>query len=109
MGRRFAGGAAGAALAVLVGLAVSGAPSAAQAPASPSFLDLDDAQLHGTITPPGADTRHATAELDAYDYLVQGYPTLTEDELRNRYFKTRLFGPVDRRRAHVLAARRRDA
>ena len=95
MGRRVAGCAAGAALAVFVGLGLSGAPSAAQAPAAPSFLELDDAQLHGTITPPGADTRHATAELEAYDSLVQGYPKLTDEELRKRYFKTRLFGPVE--------------
>ena len=52
----------------------------------------DDAQLHGTITPPGADSRHATAEIAAYDDLVQGYPSLTEEELRTRYFKQRIFG-----------------
>ena len=52
----------------------------AAAPASAK----DDAQLHGTITPPGADTRHATTEVAAYDDLVQGYPTLTEDDLRTR-------------------------
>jgi acyl-homoserine lactone acylase PvdQ len=54
----------------------------------------DDAQLHGTITPPGADTRHATAEIAAYDDLVQGYPTLTEEEIRTRYFKQRIFRPI---------------
>ena len=54
----------------------------------------DDAQLHGTITPPGADTRHATTEIAAYDELVQGYPTLTGEELRTRYFKQRIFGPI---------------
>src|SRR5207247_2339198 len=53
-----------------------------------------DAQLHGTITPPGADTAHATAEIAPYDSLVQGYPTLTESQLRTRYFKDRIFGPV---------------
>jgi acyl-homoserine lactone acylase PvdQ len=54
----------------------------------------DDAQLHGTITPPGADSRHATAEIAAYDDLVQGYPSLTAAELRTRYFKQRIFGPI---------------
>jgi len=54
----------------------------------------DDAQLHGTITPPGADTRHATTEIAAYDDLVQGYPTLTDEELRTRYFKHRVFEPI---------------
>ena len=54
----------------------------------------DDAQLHGTITPPGADSRHATTEIAAYDSLVQGYPTLTEEEIRTRYFKSRIFGPI---------------
>ena len=59
----------------------------------------DDAQLHGTITPPGADNRHATTEIAAYDDLVQGYPTLTEEEIRTRYFKQRIFTPDHRRRA----------
>ena len=59
----------------------------------------DDAQLHGTITPPGADTRHATTEIAAYDDLVQGYPTLTDEELRNRYFKHADLRPDHRCRA----------
>jgi acyl-homoserine lactone acylase PvdQ len=69
----------------------------AQTPTSPPFLrpsflqSIDDAQLHGTITPPGADTRHATAELNAYDSLVQAYPTLTADKLSD-FFKVRRFG-----------------
>lgn len=95
MGRRLAGSAATAALVLFMVVAAGGEPSAAQSSATPSYLDLDDAQLHGTITPPGADTRHATTELGAYDDLVQGYPMLTESDLRNRYFKTRLFGPVE--------------
>lgn len=74
-------------------------PSAAgaQAPSGPEFLQpsfldgIDDAQIHGTITPPGADTRHATAELRAYDSLVQAYPTLTADRLED-FFKVRRFG-----------------
>ena len=57
-------------------------------------LAADDAQLHGTITPPGADSRHATTEIAAYDDLVQGYPSLTEEELRTRYFKQRVFKPI---------------
>jgi len=72
-----------------------------QAPTATPWLDpaylrsIDDAQLHGTITPPGADTAHATTEIQPYDDLVQGYPKLTDQELRTRYFKQRLFGPVE--------------
>ena len=59
---------------------------------TPEFLrSIDDAQLHGTITPPGADNAHATAELGAYDSLVQAYPSLTSDKLGD-FFKLRLFG-----------------
>ena len=61
----------------------------------PDFLrSIEDAQLHGTITPPGADTRHATTEIAAYDDLVQAYPNLTNQQLRTRFFKSRLFGPI---------------
>jgi acyl-homoserine lactone acylase PvdQ len=72
------------------------APAAgAQAPRhlDPAFLtSIEDAQLHGTVTPPGSDSRHATTEIAAYDDLVQGFPKLTDEELRTRYFKTLLFG-----------------
>lgn len=85
-------------LAAFAPLILIGAASAqAQGPTSPPYLrpsfleSIDDAQLHGTITPPGADTRHATAELKAYDSLVQAYPTLTADELGD-FFKVRRFG-----------------
>lgn len=74
-----------------------GAPATAQTPRylDPSYLRAtDDAQLNGTVTPPGTDTRHATREVAAYDDLVQGYPKLTDNELRTRYFKQRLFGPT---------------
>jgi acyl-homoserine lactone acylase PvdQ len=56
---------------------------------------IDDARFHGTVTPPGTDLRNATAEIAAYDDLVQGYPDLTEEELRERYFKHRRFGAVE--------------
>ncbi len=84
-------------LASLLVCAVFASPAAGQTATSapflqPSFLEsIDDAQLHGTITPPGADTRHATAELKAYDSLVQAYPTLTADRLED-FFKVRRFG-----------------
>jgi acyl-homoserine lactone acylase PvdQ len=62
----------------------------------PALLgDLDDAQIHGTVTPPGTDFRNFTAEIAAYDDLVYGYPDLTEEELRTRYFKDRRFGAVE--------------
>src|SRR2546423_301836 len=94
---------AGLLLAVVLLPASSGASETPVAPhLQPSFLNsIDDAQLHGTITPPGADTAHATTEIAAYDDLVQGYPKLTMDELQHRYFKTRLFGaPIDAGRTY---------
>ena len=99
MGRRLAVPAVAAAATVLVAVLGSGASAPAQMPGQghldPAFLEsIEDAQLHGTVTPPGADTRHATTEIAAYDDLVQGYPSLTYDELTTRYFKQRLFGPV---------------
>jgi acyl-homoserine lactone acylase PvdQ len=61
----------------------------------PAFLEsIDDALLHGTVTPPGAPIEEKQAELDAYDDLVQGYPTLTEDELTEVYFKDGRFREV---------------
>jgi acyl-homoserine lactone acylase PvdQ len=87
--------------AVLLAVAVTPASSGAAATTpskphlQPQFLDsIEDAQLHGTVTPPGADNAHATTEIAAYDDLVQGYPKLTMDELQHRYFKTHLFGAV---------------
>jgi len=35
---------------------------------------IDDAILHGTITPPGAEIQEKSKELEAYDELVYGYP-----------------------------------
>jgi acyl-homoserine lactone acylase PvdQ len=71
------------------------AAAAAQDFLEPNFLaSIDDAQFHGTVTPPGSDTRHATTELAAYDDLVQGYPKLTFEELTTRYFKNRVYGPI---------------
>ncbi len=56
-------------------------------PTSEELLARDDAALHGTITPPGTPLVEKRAELEAYDQLVQGYPTLTEAEITDRYFK----------------------
>lgn len=64
--------------------------TAGQAPSFPSseeLLAVDDAALHGTVTPPGTPLLEKQAELVAYDSLVQGYPELTEDEITTRYFK----------------------
>ena len=86
---------------IVAGAAVLALAGNAEAQPQPRFLEpdflssIEDAQLHGTVTPPGADTRHATTEIAAYDDLVQGYPTLTAQELRTRYFKQRLFGPLE--------------
>ncbi len=55
---------------------------------------IDDALLHGTITPPGAELTEKEKELRAYDDLVYGYPDLTADELTTRYFKDGRFGEV---------------
>jgi hypothetical protein len=42
------------------------------------FSSIDNALLHGTITPPGAEITEKIKELEAYDELVFGYPSLTE-------------------------------
>ena len=87
----------GRALALAALLLAFAAPASAQTPRhlQNSFLSsIDDAQLHGTVTPPGADSAHATTEIAAYDGLVQAYPRLTEQQLRTRFFKQRLFGPI---------------
>jgi acyl-homoserine lactone acylase PvdQ len=95
------------AVALVLGVALTSAHAGAAATPTQPFLQpgflnsIDDAQLHGTITPPGADNAHATTEIAAYDDLVQGYPKLTMDELSHRYFKTRLFGaPLDAGRTY---------
>jgi acyl-homoserine lactone acylase PvdQ len=82
---------------VVVGAVVAGMAGATLGPASsqdaPRFptseelLAVDDAALHGTITPPGVPLLEKQAELEAYDQLVQGYPTLTEAEITGTYFK----------------------
>jgi acyl-homoserine lactone acylase PvdQ len=88
----------------LVAIALLAPAAGAQPPAhlDPAFLaSIEDAQLHGTVTPPGSDSRHATTEIAAYDDLVQGFPKLTDQELRTRYFKTLLFGrPIDAGRTY---------
>ena len=62
---------------------------------SPEYLaSIDDALLHGTVTPPGAALTEKEKELRAYDDLVQGYPELTEAELTSRYFKDGRFREV---------------
>ncbi|HEV2811921.1 MAG TPA: penicillin acylase family protein, partial [Solirubrobacteraceae bacterium] len=83
-------------LLALVACACAAGAAPAQQPAEPflqpDFLrGIDDAQIHGTITPPGSDTRHARTELDPYDDLVQAYPALTAAQLGD-FFKLRLFG-----------------
>lgn len=93
-----------AALVLVAALAVAAlAPAAGQAvprgdgwPTSEELLARDDAALHGTVTPPGVPLLEKRAELEAYDSLVQGYPTLTEAEITTRYFKDGSFDvPTD--------------
>ena len=92
-------GAAAVALAAVLAPAASQTPSQTQPPAFPTTEDLlaiDDAALHGTVTPPGIPITEKQAELEAYDDLVQGYPDLTEDEITTRYFKDGSFDvPTD--------------
>ncbi len=65
-------------------------------PTSEELLAVDDAALHGTVTPPGVPLLEKQAELVAYDSLVRGYPNLTEDEITTRYFKDGSFDvPTD--------------
>lgn len=65
-------------------------------PTSEELLAIDDASLHGTITPPGIPLLEKQAELEAYDQLVQGYPTLTPEEITTKYFKDGSFDvPTD--------------
>lgn len=61
----------------------------------PAYLaSIDDAVIHGTVTPPGAEIQEKDKELRAYDDLVYGYPDLTEEELTTVYFKDGRFGEV---------------
>src|SRR5258705_13932160 len=55
---------------------------------------IDDALLHGTVTPPGAEIAEKSKELQAYDELVYGYPSLTESQITSTYFKDGAFRPV---------------
>lgn len=74
-------------------------------PTSEDLLAIDDAALHGTITPPGAPIYEKQAELDAYDALVQGYPDLTQDEITSTYFKDGSFDvPTDVSRTYYPRA-----
>jgi acyl-homoserine lactone acylase PvdQ len=62
---------------------------------TPEFLaSIDDALLHGTVTPPGAAVTEKEKELRAYDDLVGGYPNLTETEITTKYFKDGRFQAV---------------
>ena len=92
-------------LAVLAA-AVVASPLAAVVPASgqappphltTEFLEaIDDAALSGTVTPPGAEILEKSAELEAYENLIWGYPDLTEDEITSVYFKDSSFDiPTD--------------
>jgi acyl-homoserine lactone acylase PvdQ len=86
------------ALVLVAGLLAAGAPPASSDVAFPTSEDLlatDDALLHGTITPPGTPLLEKQAELNAYDDLVQGYPTLTQEQITSTYFKDGSFDVPD--------------
>src|SRR5688572_22855476 len=93
MRRRVPGG-------VLVILIVLGVALPARSQGTPNHLDpaflasIDDAALHGTITPPGAELDEKQKELEAYDALVRGYPGLTDAEIVTKYFKDGRFREV---------------
>jgi len=55
------------------------------------LVSIDQALVHGTVTPPGAEAQDINTELVAYDDLVYGYRDLTADELTTRYFKDGAF------------------
>src|SRR5262245_51455653 len=64
-------------------------------PVSPDDCSaIDNALLHGTVTPPGAELTEKSKELEAYDELVYGYPSLTETQITSTYFKDGAFRPV---------------
>ncbi len=81
-----------------VAAALVGATVFASAQIVPQIPDdwsgIDDALLHGTITPPGAEIQEKSKELEAYDELVYGYPSLTESRITSTYFKDGAFRPV---------------
>lgn len=84
------------ALTLATALLAASPASSASFPESADLLAIDDALLHGTITPPGTPLLEKEKELRAYDDLVQGYPTLTEDEITTKYFKDGSFDvPTD--------------
>src|SRR6185503_20919556 len=81
------------AVAVLVGTTVLA--RAQLLPVIPDdFSSIDNALLHGTITPPGAEITEKIKELEAYDELVYDYPSLTEAQITSTYFKDGAFKPV---------------
>ena len=62
---------------------------------SPEYLAaIDNAILHGSITPPGRATPRHPDRAQGLRGPVQGYPTLTEEQLTTRYFKDGRFRPV---------------
>lgn len=87
---------------VLLAVAVPAAGQETPQHLDPAFHGrIDQAVVHGTVTPPGAPIHEKQKEKDAYEQLVWGYPELTEDELIGTYFKDGRFGEVEA--AHVLA------
>ena len=85
----------------VVTIALGQIPAVGQEPdrshLDPDFLvELDDAALHGTVTPPGAGLLEKELERFAYDELAYGYPDLTEEQLTEVYFKDGSFDvPTD--------------
>ncbi len=89
-------GAAAVAAATALSVAIPAVGQEAPDPLDPAYhAAIDDALVHGTVTPPGAQLEEKEKELRAYDDLVQGYPTLTAEELTTKYFKDGLFGPIE--------------
>ena len=71
----------------------------------PDFLaSIDDAQLHGTITPPGADTRHATTELARLRRPRPGVPVADRRPARRLLQAAPLRRPVAGARAPTRRA-----
>jgi len=85
------------AAALIVGPAVTTAVAQDAGHLDPDFLlSIDDAIVHGTVTPPGAEITEKDKERIAYDELAYGYPTLTTEELTTKYFKDGSFDvPTD--------------
>ena len=63
--------------------------------------NVDCAAIAGTIVPPGTDTRHRHDEIEMYDSLVYGYPTMTEGDIVGKYFKDGAFHPEAREECGV--------